>query len=276
VVAFMPWASSTYNGLATQLTKKLSYGVQFVGAYTFSKTIDDATADVFSTVLAPRRAQDWLNLTADRSNSILDHRHRFSLAILYDVPFFKHSNWLMKNGVGNWTIAPIYIYQSGQWATAQNAVDTNLNGDSAGDRPVFNPAGQSGVGSGVTALTNSSGATVAYLAKNPNAQYIIAGAGARSTAGRSTLQLNAINNIDMTLSKRINITERFRTEFQAQAFNLMNHAQYVGGYLNDVASIGFTGVERNMLIPTNKDFNRPQTVFSSNPRTLQLALKFFF
>jgi hypothetical protein len=56
----------------------------------------------------------------------------------------------------------------------------------------------------------------------------------------------------------------------------MNHAQYVGGYLNDVASIGFTGVERNMLIPTNKDFNRPQTVFSSNPRTLQLALKFFF
>jgi hypothetical protein len=276
VVAFMPWASSTYNGLATQLTKKLSHGVQFVGAYTFSKTIDDATADVFSTVLAPRRAQDWLNLTADRSNSILDHRHRFSLAILYDVPFFKNSNWLMKNVVGNWTIAPIYIYQSGQWATAQNAVDTNLNGDSAGDRPIFNAAGQSGVGSGVTALTNSSGATVAYLAKNPNAQYIIAGAGARSTVGRSTLQLNAINNIDMTLSKRINITERFRTEFQMQAFNLMNHAQYVGGYLNDVASIGFTGVERNMLIPTNKDFNRPQTVFSSNPRTLQLALKFFF
>jgi hypothetical protein len=276
VVAFMPWASSTYNGLATQLTKKLSYGVQFVGAYTFSKTIDDATADVFSTVLAPRRAQDWLNLSADRSNSILDHRHRFSLAILYDVPFFKHSNWLMKNGVGNWTIAPIYIYQSGQWATAQNAVDTNLNGDSAGDRPIFNGAGQSGVGSGVTALTNASGATVAYLANNPNAQYIIAGAGARSTVGRSTLQLNAINNIDMTLSKRINITERFRTEFQVQAFNLMNHAQYVGGYLNDVASIGFVGVERNMLIPTNKDFNRPQTVFSSNPRTLQLALKFFF
>jgi hypothetical protein len=182
----------------------------------------------------------------------------------------------LKNVVGNWTVAPIYTYQSGQWATAQNAVDTNLNGDSAGDRPIFNPAGQNGVGSGVTALKNSAGGTVAYLANNPSAQYIIAGSGAKSTVGRSTLQLNAIDNVDLTLSKRISFTERFRMEFQVQAFNALNHSQYVGGYLNDIASIGFIGAERNMLIPTNADFNKPQNVFSSNPRTLQLALKIFF
>lgn len=276
VVAFEPYASSTYNGLATQITRKMSHGLQFVGAYTFSKTIDDATADVFSTVLAPRRAQDWQNLSADRSDSILDHRHRFTLAMLYDVPFFKHSNWLMKNGVGNWTIAPIYTYQSGQWMTPQSAVDSNLNGDSAGDRPVYNPAGQAGVGSDVTALTNSGGDVVAYLANNPNARFIVAGKGARSTAGRSLLQLDPINNVDLTLSKRISFTERFSAEFQCQAFNLLNSAQYVGGYLNDVASIGFTGAERNILIPSKANFDKPATVFSSNPRTLQLALKFFF
>ena len=276
VVSFEPWASSTYHGLASQITKRFSHGLQFVGSYTLSKTIDDATADVFSTVLAPRRAQDWLNLSADRSNSILDHRHRFTLALLYDVPFFKHSNWAMKNAVGNWTIAPIYTYQTGQWATPQSNVDSNLNGDSAGDRPIFNAAGAAGTGSGVTALKNSAGATVAYLANNPNARFIVAGSGALSTAGRSLLQLDAINNVDLTLSKRISITERYRVEFQAQAFNLLNHAQYIGGYLNDVASIGFTGVERNMLIPNNPDFNKPATVFSSNPRNLQLALKFFF
>ena len=254
----------------------MSRGLQFVGSYTFSKNIDDATADVFSTVLAPRRAQDWLNISDDRSRSILDHRHRFTLALLYDVQAFKSSGWLMKNMVGNWTIAPIYTYQSGQWATAQNAVDTNLNGDSAGDRPVFNPLGQSGVGSDVTALKNTGGATVAYLAKNPNAQYIIAGPGARSTAGRSTLQLNNINNVDITVSKGINFTERYKVEFQAQSFNLLNHPQFVGGYLNDVASIGFTGAERNMLIPTNPSFNRARDVFASNARTMQLALKVSF
>ncbi len=146
LVAFEPWASSTYHGLATQVTKKFSHGLQFVGAYTFSKTIDDATADVFSTVLAPRRAQDWLNLSHDRSNSILDHRHRLSFALLYEVQAFKHSSWLLKNVVGNWTLAPIYTYQSGQWATAQSATDSNLNGDSAGDRTVFNAKGDPGNG----------------------------------------------------------------------------------------------------------------------------------
>ncbi len=285
LVAFEPWASSTYHGLATQVTKRFSHGLQFVGSYTFSKTIDNATADVFSTVLAPRRAQDWLNLPADRSNSILDHRNRMTVALLYEVQAFKHSNWAAKNILGNWTVAPIYTFQTGQWATAQSAVDANLNGDSAGDRPFFNPAGQPGTGSPVNALKNSAGATVAYCAcgpavkgvpTNPNAQYIVAGAGALSTTGRSTLQLHPIDNIDMTVSKRISLTERFRVEFQVQAFNLLNHSQYIGGFLNDVASIGFTGVERNMLLPSSPDFNKPQTVFSSNPRNLQLGFKLSF
>ncbi|MBS1866272.1 MAG: TonB-dependent receptor, partial [Acidobacteria bacterium] len=276
LVAFEPWASSTYHGLATQVTKKFSHGLQFIGSYTFSKAIDDATADVFSTVLAPRRAQDWLNLSHDRSNSILDHRNRLTFALLYDVQAFKHSNWMLKNIVGNWTVAPIYTYQTGQWATAQSGTDSNLNGDSAGDRPVFNPKGVPGTSSGVTALKNTAGGTVAYLANDPTAMYITAGQGALSTTGRSTLQLRPIDNIDMTASKRINITERYSIQFQVQAFNLFNHAQYIGGYLNDVASIGFTGVERNMLLTGNADFNKPQSVFSSNPRNLQLALKFSF
>ena len=276
VVAFMPWASSTYHGLATQVTKKMSHGLQLVGSYTFSKTIDDATADVFSTVLAPRRAQDWLNLSADRSNSILDHRNRVTLAVLYDVPYFKNSSWLLKNVVGNWVIAPIYTFQTGQWVTAQSGTDSNLNGDNAGDRPIWNQGGNSSVGSAVTALKNTAGATVAYLANNPNARYIVAGPGARSDVGRSTMQIRPIDDIDLTVSKRINITERYKVEFQVQAFNLFNHAQYVGGYLNDVASVGFTGTERSMLLPSNALFNQPQAVFSSNPRYLQLALKFSF
>ena len=293
VVGFMPWASSTYHGLATQLTKRMSNGLQFVGSYTFSKTIDDATADVFSTVLAPRRPQDFRDVSADYANSILDHRNRFTLGLMYDVPFFKSGNWVMKNLVGNWTIAPLYTVQSGQWVTAQNGLDSNLNGDSAPDRPVFNGAGVSGTGSGVIPLCNSSVApgscpttvsaaaanpagVVGYVAQNSNAQYILAGYGARGTAGRSTLKLQAINDIDITLSKNLNITERFKVQFMGQAFNLFNHPQYVGGYLNDVQPASFTGSERNMLIPTSSSFNQPQDVFSSNPRTLQLVLKFIF
>ena len=287
ITAYEPWASSTYHGLATQLNKRLSNGLQFVGAYTYSHLIDDATAEVFSTVLSPRRAQNGLDLRNDYANSILDHRHRLTLTMIYDVPYFKHSNAFMRNTIGNWELAPIYTYQSGQWVDPQSGVDSNKNGDSAGDRTIFNPKGTPGTGSGVTPLCNSglpTGAScatspaniVAYVANNPNAQYIQAGLGALANAGRNTLQLPAINDIDMTALKRFTITERFKVEFNVQAFNVFNHPQWVGGRLNDVAPIQYTGSQINVLLPQSADFNQPQTQFLSNARTLQLGLKFFF
>jgi hypothetical protein len=293
ITSFQPWSNSTYHGLATQLNKRFSHGFQMVGAYTYSHLIDDATAEVFSTVLSPRRAQDGLNLRNDYANSILDHRHRFTLSIVYDEPYFKNGNAFMRNTLGGWEVAPIYTYQSGQWVTAQSGVDSNLNGDSAGDRTILNAKGVPGTGTGVTPLCTSAVAVcpttltdalnnpvgvVGYLATNPNAQYIQAGYGALATVGRSTLQLKPINDVDLTALKRFTITERFRIEFRASATNVLNHAQYVGGFLNDVApqTPTFTGTQRNILEPQNPSFNNPSAVFSSNPRVMQLSLKFFF
>jgi hypothetical protein len=200
----------------------------------------------------------------------------------------------MRNTVGGWEIAPIYTYQSGQWVTAQSGVDSNLDGDSAGDRTILNPGGAKGTGSGVIPLCTSAVAScpttltdaannpvgvVGYLATNPNAQYIQAGYGARADVGRNTLQLKPINDVDVSAIKRFAITERFKIEFRASATNVLNHAQYVGGFLNDVAPIpapGFITFQRDMLEPSNPSFNNPSAVFSSNPRTLQLALKIFF
>ena len=149
----MPYGSSVYHGWANQLTRRFSNGLQFIGAYTWSHNIDNSTAEVFSTYATPRRPQDSQNVSADRSSSALDHRQRFSLEVLYDVPFFKHSNWLMRNVLGNWEIAPIYTYQVGQPYTVQSGNDANLNFDSATDRALVNPnGGTPGVGSDTTAL----------------------------------------------------------------------------------------------------------------------------
>ena len=51
--------------------------------------------------------------------------------------------------------------------------------------------------------------TVGYVANNPDAYYIAAGAGALSSAGRNTLELPRTNDWDVTAIKRINITERY-------------------------------------------------------------------
>ena len=137
----MPQGNSTYHGLATQVNRRFRNGMQFIGSYTWSHNIDDSTAEVFSTVTTPRRAQDAQNLRAERANSALDHRQRFTFAMVYEVPFFKRGSWFLKNVVGNWEIAPIVTYQTGTWATVQSVADANLNGDNAGDRAVINPAG---------------------------------------------------------------------------------------------------------------------------------------
>ena len=309
LTAFEPSGTSNYNGLAAQLTRRFNHGLQFIAAYTYSHLIDSNTADFHTTDLSPRRAQDFQDLDAEKANSALDHRHRFTLALLYDEPFFKNSNPFLKNTLGNWEIAPIYTYQSGQWATAQDAVDANLNIDQAGDRTIFNPAGVGNTGTGVNPVCRSAvpaadctfanafctglamydgvGSScpagvdvvdnvVAYSAVNTKAKYVLAYYGALSNVGRNTVELPAINDIDITALKRITITERFKVEFAAQVFNLLNHPQFVAGSLNDIESFGVTGSARNALVPGSGVFGDWGSVLPSNARTMQLSLKIFF
>ncbi len=159
----------------------------------------------------------------------------------------------------------------------QSTVDSNLNGDSAGDRTIINRAGVPGTGSGVTALTNSAGQTVAYLAKNPNAEYITAGKGALANGGRNTLATRPIDNVDLSAIKRFSLTERFSFQLQAQLLNAFNHPQFTPGSLNQINSIGQAGgAVLNYLNPASQSFNNPEVTFASNARVIQVGAKIIF
>ncbi|MBV8553396.1 MAG: TonB-dependent receptor, partial [Acidobacteriaceae bacterium] len=292
ITAFMPQGNSSYNGWSNQLSRRFSNGLQFQGSYTWAHSIDDSTDALAATVLAPRRPQDSQNLRPERASSLLDYRNRIVLQVLYDVPFFKSSSsWWLKNIVGNWEIAPVYTYQSGQHVTTQSAVDSNLNADSAPDRVFINPAGNRNLGTTATPLTNSAGATVAYLAANPNAMFVVGPKGTLPDAGRSLLNLNPIDDIDLTLLKRFAITERFKLEFSARFWNIFNHPQYTGGYINDVGAFSAPGstagggygptsslgiLARTAIEPGSSIFQQWSQAFGSNPRQMQLALKLIF
>ena len=285
-----PIGNSTYHGLAVQMNRRFSNGFQFQTAYTWSHLIDDSTADFNTTALSPRRPQDFQNWTAEKSTSALDRRHRFTWAGFYETRWFKNSNWAMKNIVGNWSVSPIYTYESPELVTVQSAVDSNLNGDAAADRAIINPAGQAGVGSNVQALcaggpcpaassSTFASKVVGYLATTPNARYIKAGLGAYANGGRNTLAGRPINNVDINLGKAFNATERFKVQFSAQFLNLFNHAQFVPGFPSRVDNpnvLNTSAAVRNYVTPGNSIFNNPEAIYSSNPRAIQLALKFIF
>jgi hypothetical protein len=284
ITAYEPWGQSSYHSLQTQLNRRFANGLQLQAAWTWSHTIDDATADFFSTVIAPRRAQTFGDQAAEMGNSPLDHAHRITIEAVYEVPWYKHSSsWFARNLLGNYEFAPVYTWESGQWGTPQSGIDSNLNGDSAGDRTVLNAGGVHNTDSGVTPLVTSAasafgaGYVVGYLAANPTAQYITAGYGAIATSSRDTLSTPPINDLDVTLAKHFAVGERFRIDLQAQFLNSLNHPQFTTGLINQVNEVGDTspGV-RNYFIPGSGAFANASQAFSSNPRTTQLVLKVIF
>jgi hypothetical protein len=79
------------------------------------------------------------------------------------------------------------------------------------------------------------------------------------------------------LVKRINFREQTSLEFSAQANKVLYHAQYLPGYISDVAPLSFTGTNvLTMLIPDSPTFNQPKGVFTNHPRNMLLVAKFNF
>ena len=109
-----------------------------------------------------------------------------------------------------------------------------------------------------------------------------------ANTGRNTILTPPTNNFDATAIKRFTITERYKVEFGVQAFNLLNHPQFIpccaagagpgalGGATNAVTAQGVTGSARNALEPQRGIFNNFSAVFPSEARALQLSLKIFF
>jgi Carboxypeptidase regulatory-like domain len=288
ITAFVPRGQSAYNGLQAGLSRRFSHGLTFQSAYTWSHTIDNSTADFHTTDITPRRPQDFFNFGPEKANSALDRAQRFTLAIVYELPYFKGGSWMMKNIVGNWTFSPVYTFETGEWVTVQSQQDANLNGDSAGDRAIFNPAGVRGTGTDVSPLTAVSGpnagSVVAYVANNPTAQFIRAGLGALPNVGRNTLQTPGTNNFDLGIYKDLGITETMKFRFGAQFGNIINHPQFIPGSnpgfglgVNDVNGFSSVGTGYKAFVtPGNANFNVPSAVFASNARTIALVAKFSF
>jgi hypothetical protein len=291
ITSYQPYSNSNYNALIANVTRRFINGLQANLSYTYSKTLDNATAEVFATTLTPRRPQNSQNVGADYSRSALDRTHRISLEWVYDLQLYKHSNsFLMRNVVSNWTFAPIYTYESPEYATVLSNVNSNLNGDSSIiDRTIINPNGIKGTPSTVNAqyatnlaslcdvgVTQCNANLVGYVAANPNAYYIQADAGTLPNGARNTLPTRPINNFDLAAYKRLTFHEHYSFEFGAQAYNVLNHAQYTPGTVNNINQTSNTTTYVNFQTVDNAFFGLPGKVFLNNARTMQLSAKLSF
>jgi hypothetical protein len=266
IMSIAPDGNSWYNGLAARFSQDLAGGVQAIGAYTWSNMIDDSTGTFLD--LAQRQRQ--------KHSSLYDRRHRFSLAGVFDVePLFRDYS-VVKHVFANFKLAGTYTYQSEQYLPLISPADVSLTGVGPTAGAFFNPNARGMTGTGVSALRNSTGQTVGYLANNPNARFVAAAPGVFTDGLHARVPMDVTNNFDVTGIKEFSYRDRFGFQIRADALNLFNHPQYTGAPINTLSRTPIGSVPITLLSPGGFGFADPSQFFDGNSRVLQLALRITF
>lgn len=298
LTAFPAIGESNYNGLSGTFTRRFAKNIGFTAAYTLSKTEDNSTNELNTSALNPRRPQDagnffgsGLNIDNEWGFSPLDVRHRFVTSFTIDVPFFKDSdNKVLKAVLGGFQLNGIFQAQTGQPITVLAGRDANRNGDGAGDRAIFNPAGNPLLSSAVQAVALVGGVvtnvamgdtrTVGYVALNPNAGFISTGLFAKElanqgagTSARNAFRTRGYNNTDLVVLKntRFGNDGRFNFQIGAEIFDLFNQrAKTLGG-----AVFGVGSQTAAFATAGNANFNN-YDIGNFSGRVVRMRAKFFF
>jgi hypothetical protein len=213
---------SSYNALEVDVSKRFSHGLQLRGVYTFSKSLDDGTA-VNSSVgtNAPGFVMYPLDPKLDWGPSTYNVRNLAVINGTYDLPIGHGKAWLgdasgwAQRLAGGWSISSILSLQSGFPFTPQLGYNPSNNGDSRDPvRPTYNP---SFTGPIILGSPNE------YF--NPNA-FLPPIPGTYGNVGRDVLTGPGLADLDFSVLKNTNITERVHLQFRAEFFNILNHPNF--------------------------------------------------
>jgi hypothetical protein len=294
VTEFTPVGESDYHGLSIDFTQRMWRGLTLRTNYTWAKSIDNSTNELNTSAVNPRRAEtfDDPNVRGERGLSVFHIPHKFSALWTYAVPGLK-SNGFLERLTNGFEVNGGVIAQSGQYLTAQSGVDSNGNGDSAGDRAILNPNGSGFTGSsisrvcrdpatGATSVTANSNAgcaaanTVGYVADDPTARFVQAGVGAITNTGRNNIQSLGQHLWNISVIKNTKIKEGVSFQIRADMFNAFNHRNFTFGNpgvfnLSSTPAVSNPSYVRGM----NSAFGDEKQINGGN-RSITLAAKITF
>jgi len=203
---------SDYHSLQAQYDRRLTNGLNFTGAFTWSKTIDDACGDLDT--CAP---QFYKNFAIERGLSNQDQPYRLVLSSLYELPFGRGKRWghdvsrAVDYAIGGWQLNGIYVLQAGlPFSVTVDGNPSNTRADLVG-KPSVNPGNLSNY------INAAAFARPAEIGPS-NARVFIA----PGTSGRDILRGPGSSNIDLALFKNFSFTEHVKAQLRVQAYNLTN------------------------------------------------------
>ena len=231
--------STIYHALQAKFEKRTSGGLWYLLSYTWSKSIN--------VVDTPAVGGDY---AYERALSSFDIPQNLTASVGYELPFGRGKSFLassnrVTNGLlGGWQLQGIVVLRSGRPFTPTISRDVSNTGI-GGQRP-------NRIGTGTLADPTISN----WFDKTA---FTVPAAYKYGNSGADILREDRFKNLDLSLFKQFQFTERLRLQFRAEAFNLTNTPSFSAPGTNiDTASGGVV------------------TSTVSTPRNIQFGLKLYF
>ena len=240
---------SYYHGLFIAVRRRFEAGLDFGFSYTFSKSIDDmsidptgaATGGGLSTTNS-RTPTDIHNWRLDRALSDFNNTHVLLANLLYELPVGRGKKvassapgWANQI-IGGWSFTGIFAYQSGEPYSITSGSLT-ANGAHVSFAQVRGPLDKGHV-QFVSGVEGPAMYNVGQLITNPadpnfncvnvtgTQTFFCIPPPGQNGNGRNIVQGPNFWNLDSGLLKDFGITERFKLQFRAEVFNVLNHTNW--------------------------------------------------
>jgi Carboxypeptidase regulatory-like domain len=254
-------ADSNYNSLQLILQKQMSYGLTFQAAYTWSKSIDDASTAYPTQDYTGDGVPQYVNdLRKSRAVSNFDIPQRIVVTSLWTLPFFNNrqglASRLLLQGwqfgtINDWQVGvpinifsgPVTVTPSGG-GTPVTITDVNMDGATQGGEAPDNTLANCSIGG--PGLTLPGRFTSRYTYSQPLL-------GQNGTCGRNTARQPGLLNFNWSLGKQFQLKESgplgsgpWTLTVRMEAYNVFNDPQFYLPSVNDLLvsnSTTFGGVQ---------------------------------
>jgi len=222
-----------YNSFQATVSRRMSRGLYFQAAYTYSRTIDNVSGSLSTDELnITRNGQGGANILnsqkdpfQNKARGDFDRPHRFVLSYSYDLPVPNGDFWNNQVFKG-WSISGIVTYQSGLPFSITDSTSGGAFGETNGGTASF--SGTCGSIESTYTQGSLSDRLNHYLNPACFRTASLVPNGAAGATGFGDVPRNAFRgpmqqNWDFSLLKNFHIKESHELRFRMDVFNLWNH-----------------------------------------------------